>query len=106
MKRFVIKNSADCLSAALEILGDKWTPLLVRELTACPKCFSELELSLTGISPRTLSQRLDKLEAEGIVTRRLYNDRPPRYRYALTEKGNDLRVILNSMAAWGGKYPA
>lgn len=97
-------SSPSCIAAASAILGDKWTPLIVRTLTSCPACFSELEISLEGISPRTLSQRLDKLEAEQIIVKSLYCERPPRYRYELTPKGRDLESILQSMAVWGDKY--
>lgn len=93
-----------CIQATLEIIGDKWTGLLLRELTECPKTFGELESMLVGISPRTLSQRLDKLEQEGITTKELYCDRPPRNKYMLTKKGTDLKSVLQTMAQWGEKY--
>jgi DNA-binding HxlR family transcriptional regulator len=93
-----------CIAKALSILGDKWTPLLIKELTACPQHFSELEKSLEGISPRTLSQRLTKLYEEGIVEKHMYCEHPPRYSYFLTDKGTDLQEILGSMADWSAKY--
>jgi DNA-binding HxlR family transcriptional regulator len=93
-----------CLECTLKIVGDKWTPLILRDLTVRSSSFSQLEKSLVGISPRTLSQRLDKLETEGIVTKHLYNERPPRYRYELTRKGKELQAILLKMADWGSKY--
>ena len=93
-----------CIQAALEIIGDKWTGLLLRALTECPKTFGELEAELTGISPRTLSQRLDKLESEHITEKDLYCEHPPRYKYSLTEKGADLKNVLSDMAVWGEKY--
>lgn len=94
-----------CIMHALSVLGDKWTPLLVRELTVCPKTFGNLETALTGISPRTLSQRLNKLVADGIVTKVMYCEHPPRYNYSLTRKGADLQNILKDMATWSQKYP-
>lgn len=99
-----LSEKSSCIQAALEVVGDKWTGLLLRELTECPKTFGELEQMLVGISPRTLSQRLDKLETEYITTKVLYCARPPRYKYSLTQKGIDLKSVLSSMASWGEKY--
>jgi DNA-binding HxlR family transcriptional regulator len=94
-----------CILHALLVLGDKWTPLLILELSRCPKTFSDLELSLKGISPRTLSQRLNKLVENEIVTKISYCEHPPRYNYSLTHKGADLQNIINDMAKWSAKYP-
>jgi DNA-binding HxlR family transcriptional regulator len=93
-----------CISQALSVLGDKWTPLLVQQLTICPQTFSDLEKSLEGISPRTLSQRLNKLVLDGIVNKVVYCTHPPRYNYSLTQKGQDLQAILRDMANWSEKY--
>lgn len=93
-----------CITKALNILGDKWTPLLIRELTLRPQTFSDLEKLLIGISPRTLSQRLNMLVASNIVDKRLYCEHPPRYSYQLTKKGQDLQTILQDMARWSSKY--
>ena len=98
------KVDSRCINQALAVLGDKWTPLLVRELTRCPQTFSDLESALSGISPRTLSQRLNMLVAEGIVHKDMYCMHPPRYNYALTQKGQDLQSILRDMANWSEKY--
>lgn len=101
-----IKDSeCSSISAALKIVGDKWTGLLVRELTTGAKRFTALQEGLAGISPRTLSQRLDMLEQCGIVSRKVYAESPPRVEYALTKKGEDLIPILQSMVGWGAKYP-
>ena len=100
----ITPQKTGCIAKALSILGDKWTPLLIKELTSCPQTFSDLEKVLTGISPRTLSQRLNKLVDEDIVEKRLYCERPPRYSYVLTTKGKDLQTILQDMAAWSAKY--
>ena len=91
------------INASLAIMGDKWTALLVRELTAGPKRFSELEQAL-GIGPRTLSQRLDGLEAAGVVRTQQYTEGSRRLAYALTPKGQDLLPVLRSMADWAAKY--
>ena len=101
----ITTTNTDCIANALSIFGDKWTPLLVREMTRCPLTFSDLESAVEGISPRTLSQRLNKLIDEDIVVKNIYCQHPPRYNYSLTKKGADLQSILNDMAAWGSKYP-
>ena len=93
------------ISATLKIIGDKWTGLLVRALTGGPQRFTALQEELEGISPRTLSQRLDMLEQCAIVSRKVYAESPPRVEYALTPKGEDLIPILQSMIDWGAKYP-
>ena len=99
-----LEQRPGCIQAALEILGDKWSPLLLGQLIKQPKAFGELELALAGISPRTLSARLDKLLDEGVIDKDLYCTHPPRYRYKLTTKGKELQVILAKMAKWGEQY--
>lgn len=93
-----------CIAAAMEIVGNKWTALILRDLFSGPKRFCELEKSVGSINPRTLSQRLDDLENHGIVTRQSFAEVPPRTEYTLTPKGRDLQPILKQMAAWGTKY--
>ena len=93
-----------CIASAMEIIGNKWTALILRDLVGGPSRFSELEKSVTGINPRTLSQRLDDLEAHGIITRQVFAEVPPRCEYQLTEKGQDLVPVLQQMATWGTKY--
>src|SRR3954463_14346582 len=87
-----------------EIVCGKWTLLLVRELAEGCSRFCELERSLTGISPRTLSLRLRALEEEGIVERSTYPAVPPRVEYALTEKGLALIPILEDMRTYGERW--
>jgi DNA-binding HxlR family transcriptional regulator len=99
-----LESRIGCIAAAMEIIGNKWTALLLRDLTTGQKRFGELEKSLTGISPRTLSQRLLDLEAHGIITKRSFAEVPPRCEYSLTPKGEDLLPILKQMAVWGEKY--
>ena len=84
-----------------DIVCGKWTLLLVRELSEGRSRFCELERSLTGISPRTLSLRLRALEEEGIVERHTFPEVPPRVEYALTEKGQALLPIIEGMRAYG-----
>ncbi len=99
-----VEKRPGCIHAALKILGDKWSPLLVGQLVTEARTFGDLETQLAGISPRTLSSRLDSLQNQGIIIRKQYNRHPPRYTYELTEKGKSLTDILSSMAEWGEKY--
>jgi DNA-binding HxlR family transcriptional regulator len=87
-----------------EIVCAKWTLLLVRDLAEGRSRFCELERSLSGISPRTLSLRLRALELEGIVERQTYPEVPPRVEYALTEKGQALLPIVDAMRAYGDRW--
>jgi len=99
-----LEKRPGCIQAALGILGDKWTPLLLGQLVSGQKTFGELELMLAGISPRTLSARLTMLEEEGIIRKNKYNAHPPRFKYDLTEKGRGLQEVLIQMADWGEKH--
>lgn len=99
-----LEPKVGCIAAAMKVIGNKWTALILRDLFAGPKRFCELERSVGSISPRTLSQRLDDLESGGIITRKSYAEVPPRTEYSLTPKGRDLHPILKQMAAWGNKY--
>src|ERR1700727_324625 len=87
-----------------EIVCGKWTLLVIRDLADGRSRFCELERSLQGISPRTLSLRLRALEEEGIVGRQTYPEVPPRVEYALTEKGRALVPLIESMRAYGSQW--
>lgn len=87
-----------------EIIGNKWTPLIVRDLARERRRFSELERSLVGISPKTLSERLKRLEEAGVVTRSCYAEVPPRVEYALTAKGFALLPVIESMRVFGAAW--
>ncbi len=89
------------VAACAEILGAKWTAVLVHDLSEGARRFTELEHSCRGISPRTLSERLRALEQEGIVVRRSYTESPPRVEYELTEKGESLLPIIEEMRRFG-----
>lgn len=99
-----LEPKSGCIAAAMEIIGNKWTALILRDIAAGEKRFCNLEKTVGKINPRTLSQRLDDLEAHGIVTKKSYAEVPPRIEYTLTEKGEDLLPILKQMASWGSKY--
>src|SRR5690348_10176665 len=87
-----------------EIVCGKWTLLLIRDLAEGSQRFCELERSLHGISPRTLSLRLRALEENGIVERRTYPEVPPRVEYALTDKGSALVPLIEDMRAYGRRW--
>src|SRR5215216_4375856 len=89
-----------------EIVCSKWTMLVIRDLSEGCSRFCELERSLTGISPRTLSLRLRGLEEEGIVERHTFPEVPPRVEYALTEKGRALLPIIDGMRTYGEAWLA
>ena len=89
-----------------QIVCAKWTILIVRDLADGRSRFSQMERSLAGISPRTLSLRLRALEEEGIVERRTFPEVPPRVEYALTEKGQALIPIIDSMREYGRTWLA
>src|SRR5438477_10760474 len=87
-----------------EIVCGKWTLLVIRDLAEGRSRFCELERSLTGISPRTLSLRLRALEEEGVVERQTYAEVPPRVEYALTDKGRALLPIIEDMRSYGNRW--
>src|ERR687889_2791046 len=90
--------------ATAEIVCGKWTLLLVRDLAGGRSRFCELERSLAGISPRTLSLRLRALEEEGILERRTYPEVPPRVEYELTDKGRALLPLIEDMRRYGREW--
>jgi DNA-binding HxlR family transcriptional regulator len=97
-----VHETTSCsVAACAEIVGAKWTAILVHDLSEGARRFSELEHSCDGISPRTLSERLRALEHEGIVVRRSYPESPPRVEYELTEKGQALLPIIDAMREFG-----
>ncbi len=94
--------NSDCpVCRTADIVCGKWTLLVIRDLAEHRARFCELERSLAGISPRTLSLRLRALEEEGIVARRTFPEVPPRVEYALTDKGRALVPIIESMREYG-----
>jgi DNA-binding HxlR family transcriptional regulator len=89
------------VAATGEIVGSKWTVVIVHDLSEGPRRFTELEHACEGISPRTLAERLRWLEAEGMVVRRSYAESPPRVEYELTDKGRALQPIIDAMREFG-----
>jgi DNA-binding HxlR family transcriptional regulator len=93
------------IARTLAVIGERWTLLILRDLVLDgPRKFQDLEQSLSGISPNTLSARLKTLEESGIVERRFYTDHPPRAEYLITSKGLELRPILRTLKTWGEKH--
>ncbi len=96
------KNCPECgVERFLLLLDGPWATLIVRELLQGPRRFTELRDALEGISAHTLTHRLRRFEAHGIVTRTVHAEIPPRVMYELTPLGTSLRDILHAMAAWG-----
>ena len=88
------------VAAAAALLGDSWTLLLIRDLANGPRRFKELEAS-TGISPRVLTDRLRALCDQGMMTRRMFPEIPPRVEYELTEKGRAALPVIDALRAYG-----
>ncbi len=94
------------VSCILEIIGDKWTLLVVRDLFFNNHTFKELQASPEKIPSNILADRLKRLQQSGLIRRELYQERPMRYAYYLTEKGLDLEPVMRSMMVWSNKYIA
>lgn len=96
------KESKECgVSKSLKIIGSKWTMLIIRDLCEGMKRFGQLQHSLEGISPRTLSARLKQLENDGIITKKVFPEIPPHVEYRLTKKGQSLEKIIAGLRVWG-----
>ena len=89
------------VATTVALIGSKWKLLIIRNLLARPWRFNELKKDLEGISQKVLTDSLRSMEADGIITRTVYPEVPPRVEYALTELGKSLKPILDSMRAWG-----
>lgn len=93
------------VARTLDVIGERWTILILRDLFKRePLRFQDLERSLEGISPNTLSARLKSLMDRGIIDRRFYEQHPPRAEYFLTDKGRTLGPILKALYEWGQKH--
>lgn len=94
----------DCpIARTLDVVGEWWTPLVVRDLAAGTSRFDSLQESL-GVSRKVLAQRLAKLQEHGVVERNAYQHNPVRYDYTLTEKGAELAMVLAAMYSWGTRW--
>ncbi|HEU5363084.1 MAG TPA: helix-turn-helix domain-containing protein [Gaiellaceae bacterium] len=103
MKRTMneVHDEGCAVALTAEIVATKWTPLIVHDLSEGPRRFMQLEHACPGISPRTLSERLDMLEQHGAIVRRSYPESPPRVEYELTDKGRALLPIVREMRKFG-----
>ena len=97
-------RSACALANSLDILGDKWSLLVVRDLLHGKRTYGKLALSPERIPTNILADRLERLESAGIVTRTPYQQRPVRYSYSLTQKGSALGEVLLAFVRWGKQY--
>ena len=98
-----ISESVCPIARSLVLVGDRWTMLILRELTMDVHRFDELQAQ-TGMSSHLLSTRLKRMEEDGIIARHLYNERPPRYEYHTTQKGKELDPLLMMLRTWGRKW--
>jgi len=91
------------VAESLDLVGERWTLLIVRDLSRGPVCFQDLRTMLPGIPTKLLSERLQFMIKQGLVARKFYSDYPPRARYALSEKERGLSLVVGALAAWGGR---
>jgi DNA-binding HxlR family transcriptional regulator len=96
----------DCpIAQTLDIIGERWTILVLRDLfLQGPRRFQDLQESLAGVAPNTLSTRLKTMEAHGLIASRLYSEHPPRLEYYLTEKGKSLGPVVKALREWGRRH--
>ncbi len=94
------------VATTVQLIGNKWKLLILRNLLARPWRFNELRRDLDGISQKVLTESLRQMEDDGLITRTVYAEVPPRVEYALTELGESMRPILEAMQVWGNAYKA
>lgn len=95
----------DCpVATTVSLIGSKWKLLIIRNLLVRPWRFNELQKNLEGISQKVLTDSLRSMESDGIITRTVYPEVPPRVEYALSELGESMRPIIKSMEEWGLEY--
>lgn len=92
------------VATTVSVIGSKWKLLIIRNLLVRPWRFNELKKDLDGISQKVLTDSLRTMEEDGIITRTVYPEVPPRVEYALSELGESMRPILNAMQQWGTEY--
>ena len=94
------------VATTVQLIGNKWKLLILRNLRMRPWRFNELQKSLEGISQKVLTESLRSMEADGIIVRTVYAEVPPRVEYSLSELGETMRPILDAMEKWGNDYKA
>ncbi len=105
MARSSLADMACSVARTVDIVGERWTPLVLRDLFAGLNRFEDLRRDL-GVAPNILAARLDKLERNAVIRRRAYQDRPVRHEYLLTDKGRELFQVLATIIAWGDRWQA
>jgi len=99
------KLNACPVARTLDLIGERWTILILRDLfLEGPRRFQDFQESLRGVPPNTLSSRLKTLERNGLVTRRIYSQHPPRLEYRLTARGKSLGPVVKAMRDWGRRH--
>lgn len=92
------------VATTVQLIGNKWKLLIIRNLLRSPQRFTEMRKSIPGISQKVLTDNLRALEADGLVEREVFAEVPPRVVYSMSELGNSLRPIIDAMGAWGADY--
>ena len=100
----LLLRSACPIAAALDVMGDRWTLLILRDLLLGKTKYSEFIAGDEGIPTNILAERLQRLQKLGLIEKAAYQDNPVRYAYALTQKGRDLRHAIGALAMWSKKY--
>ncbi|MEI6408749.1 MAG: helix-turn-helix domain-containing protein [Bacteroidota bacterium] len=104
-KNFVFDENSCPVTATMKVLGGKWKPILINAIyLTAPARFGELKRSVAGITQSMLTQQLRELEDDGLISRKIYAEIPPKVEYTLTEFGLTLSPIMQSMAKWGQTY--
>ena len=92
------------VAKSLDLIGERWTLLIVRDLLRGPARFQDLRVQLSGIPPKLLADRLRRMQRQGLVTREPYSKRPPRASYMLSERGRGLGLVVGALAMWGRPF--
>lgn len=91
------------IAQTLNLIGDRWTMLIIHEILVGQTTFNEIKKALKGLSSKLLSDRLKHLEESGLIVSDLYSEHPPRYRYTLTDSGQELESVFHAMIHWGSR---
>jgi DNA-binding HxlR family transcriptional regulator len=104
-EEIMVRRTVRCpVAATLDVVGDRWTMLIIRDILRGKTRYTELRQSVEGVTTSLLADRLKLLEKEGILDRSFYSEHPPRAEYLLTAKGHALGTVVGALAAWGEKY--
>ncbi|SHF09463.1 transcriptional regulator, HxlR family [Fodinibius roseus] len=99
------QENIECpITAMLELIGGKWKPIILYNLTSGTRRFGQIDVRIPGISRKVLTEQLRQLEKDGLIKRKEYNEIPPRVEYSLTELGESLSPVFKEMASWGKEH--